>query len=411
MLNQMKKRANKSYITVAVILALVAIVLLAITKLGFVKLLQGPTPLNGASIASMEGEYVTVEVKYPLEIYEEDYEENTDTHQKRTTDYGYVVLDPDSEEFYGVILGKARADEMEKAMEQAYAYLTYESDEDVKDTVIITGTVKEMDSQSRGFFNQTMAYLFDGYEDVSSAFYIDDSTVNGQDILFVVIFSAIAAGCILFMIIQFIMMATGSYQKYVRAYLKKHPQETMDQLEAEFGMAAQAYSNGWVGQKHIFVISGRKSFIIDNMDVVWCYYYHRSGRYSVSQLRYYTMDRKMKSIDMAKSEAMALMECFENRLPHIVLGYDKDYEKQIRKDFAGFLNLKYNPAKNAYDNAAAYGTDAYGNMGNAYGADAYGSTDNAYGADDYGSTGNGYGTDTYGSDAYGNNQDNSNMQG
>lgn len=406
MLNEMKKRANKSYITVAIVLAIAAVILLAITKFGFVKLLQGPTPLNGASLASMEGEYITVEVKYPLEIYEEDYEENTDTHQKRTTDYGYVVFDPDSEEFYGVILGKARSDEMEKAMEQAYAYLTYESDEDVKDSIIVTGTVKKMDSQSLGFFNQTMAYVFNDYDNVSSAWYIDDDTVNGEDIFFVVIFSAIAAGCIIFMILQFIMMATGSYQKYVRAYLKKHPQETQDQLEAEFGMATQAYSGGWVGQKHIFVISGRKSFIIDNMDVVWCYYYHRSGRYSVSQLRYYTMDRKMKSIDMAKAEAMALMECFENRLPHIVLGYDKEFERKIRKDFSGFLDMKYNPAKNMYNNADAYGADPYGNTNNAYGADPYGNMNNAYGAGQYGNTNN-----TYGTDLYGNDQNNSNMQG
>lgn len=65
----------------------------------------------------------------------------------------------------------------------------------------------------------------------------------------------------------------------------------------------------------------------------------------------------MIALDMSKSDAMAMMECMESRLTHVLLGYDAEYEKMYKKDFQGFLNIRYNAPQPQTDDQ--YGNDPY----------------------------------------------------
>lgn len=355
MLNTIKKQINKTFATCFVIGLIAAVAFLALTKFGYFKILKGAEPLDGRALKSIEGEYVTAEIKYPLEIYEEDYSKNTKTGETRTTHYGYVVYDEDSQEFFGVIVSKSRYDEIEKVLEEFYAL--EDEDDEMTSSFTVTGTVKKMDSQSLSFYNQTMSYLFTDYEYASEAWYIDDETVNGDHYSSVYLLSILALIAVVIAIINLIFIFTGKYKSGVDKYLKKNPQTSLNELDSEFSMAVQAYKKGWVGMQHIFVITGSRVEILDNKDLVWCYYYHRSGRYSVSQLRCFTVNKKMIALDMSKSDAMAMMECMESRLTHVLLGYDAEYEKMYKKDFQGFLNIRYNVGQN--QDANQYGNDPY----------------------------------------------------
>jgi hypothetical protein len=127
----------------------------------------------------------------------------------------------------------------------------------------------------------------------------------------------------------------------------------MEQLECEFAMATQAHSGAWLGQTHLFMISGSRFYILDNKDIVWAYYYCRSGQYSISQLRVFKADKKMTAINMSRSEVMAVLECMADRLPHVMLGYDKELDKKFKRDFQGFLELRYNPVQRQATNPYA----------------------------------------------------------
>jgi hypothetical protein len=353
MLETLKKRVNKLYIKIVIFLVIIAVILLALSKFSIFTIIAGPTALDGKNLESMEGKYVTVEVKYPLEIYEEDYSENTSTHEKRTTDYGYVVYDEQSEEFYGIIIDKDRQREVESVLEEAYEVLDGTKTE-VEHSVTITGTVTKMDSESLSYFNKTMNWIFsDEYTDVDEAWYIDDNSVKGFDVLSTYVFTIFAGIPLLIAIIPIICIATGAYKNSVKKYLRRNPQVTMEQLECEFAMATQAHSGAWLGQTHLFMISGSRFYILDNKDIVWAYYYCRSGQYSISQLRVFKADKKMTAINMSRSEVMAVLECMADRLPHVMLGYDKELDKKFKRDFQGFLELRYNPVQRQATNPYA----------------------------------------------------------
>ena len=70
MLEILKKRCKKNTVSHIIIAIVIAIVLLAVSKLGVVSLIMGPEKIQDKTdYASLEGKYVTFDVKYVLDSF------------------------------------------------------------------------------------------------------------------------------------------------------------------------------------------------------------------------------------------------------------------------------------------------------------------------------------------------------
>ena len=85
--------------------------------------------------------------------------------------------------------------------------------------------------------------------------------------------------------------------------------------------------------------------IFSNKDAVWAYYYRRTGRNSVSQMRVFVIGEKAHLIPLSETLTQEALGYYQTEQPHMVLGYTAELEKLYNKNFQEFLNLKYNPVK------------------------------------------------------------------
>lgn len=368
MYQQMRKLAVKSRIITSLLLLLAGAVCLAITQFGIVEYLQGPIPVETTPYEELEGKYVIKMIYYPLEVYEEDYTLNEDTNEKRTTDYGYVVYDGKQDAFFGIIMDKDQEQKVLTTMEEAWAYLNYETDEDVAHPFTVSGTMKKMESDSLSYFNQTMQAMFSDYEYVTEAYYIESGTVAGEGITFVIIMTVVGAIFILCALWHILMIFTGSYKKGINKYLATHSFVAKERLTAEFEVAQKVNKRMWIGPEHTFAVDKHRTLILDNMDIIWAYYYSRSGRYHVSQIRLFDRYKKQSVVNLSRKEAMLALQFYSERMPHIVVGYDRELEKKFKNQMEAFLNLRYYPVRNQYQAQMQSQYDPYGNgAGNTYG--------------------------------------------
>ena len=119
----------------------------------------------------------------------------------------------------------------------------------------------------------------------------------------------------------------------------------------------------WAGHHYTVWLEGVKVKILDNTKLVWAYYYRVTGRQNISQVLTFDTDKKKVPINISKESGEKLLGVYLQTQPHMVIGYKSEIEKQYKKDFAGFLDIAYNPAKNgdyAQAGSSSYGTDSYG---------------------------------------------------
>lgn len=334
----------------AIIIALVVIVLAMVApKLAPISFILGPKDLTGETnldYADYEGKYVSIDIEYVFDYYLESYSVNTDTNAKRLTSYGYVVYNWDDDSCFAVELSSKQDDKMNKLMDQTVDYYNYGTVPTEKITV--KGTIKELKGQKLTYYKESVEGLGEvltGIEDVAVAYVLDSSEVNGISNGFVFM-AYIAAGIALLIMVYYIFRyVTGGMKSKLNKFLSTHQDITEEQIDADMISAAKIGKNVWAGKKYTVYIQGIYLNIIENKNLVWAYYYRRTGRNAVSQVRTYNKDHKMVVINMSNSLADELLKLYSETQPHIVVGYTKEVEKQYNKDFAGFLNLQYNPAQ------------------------------------------------------------------
>lgn len=110
---------------------------------------------------------------------------------------------------------------------------------------------------------------------------------------------------------------------------------TLDQLDEDFAEAEYIGKNLWIGNKCTYHIGYLYPYIIENKDLVWVYLTRVSGKSTSWQVNFCDKNKKMTSVAMkSKKKAKRIAEVYNNRFPHIVVGFNEDLE--------GFLNLRYN---------------------------------------------------------------------
>lgn len=128
----------------------------------------------------------------------------------------------------------------------------------------------------------------------------------------------------------------------LKDFIYKNPQYTMEDLEDEFQTAEDFGKRVWVGDHFTFFINHfRLPSVVENDKIIWMYYqsvskYNRNKGY----IWVYSSHNKM-IIPIKYKYAMALLQSYSMKYPHIVLGYSKELEEMFHNDIQKFMNLRF----------------------------------------------------------------------
>lgn len=362
MIEILKAKAKKSHLITAVIALAVAIGLLAWTKLAIVQVILGPTKLDiTADPASYEGKYVTIDAENFLWDYVEHTTTTTKNNGSKSTAVNgdsYIVFQSvyDYEAgystwyFYSAYLGKDFRGEMSDRMDASWEYLNDNTGTVAPpDPMTLKGTWTKMESKMERYYTESLEEL--GVEesdyDVIYCYMLDTATIGGQKVLVFWIMMAVAAVALLVGIVNVAGAFGNGYMKQINKYLQNNPNVSLAAIESDFSQAHVIAKKVWIGKTWTIYVEGASAMILDNADLIWGYYYRRTGRHSASEMRLFTAGKGRYVVNLSESDTHTALEFYGSEQPQMIVGYSKDLEKTYSKDFNGFLNLKYNPAKQA----------------------------------------------------------------
>ncbi len=345
MFKELKKSTNRSAIYGGFIALVMAIIFIAITKLTIIDYIKGPIRMEETKdYSELENKYVSFHLKYPLEIYAEKYSEDTDTKERTTTNYGYVVYDDSKNALIGVVVPKAKAAKVDVLFEEAWKWFSGEIDI-VSGEYYVTGTLTKMDQEHRKYYYETLTEVF-GEDDIANdtgedIYLLTTDEIRGESILAILIMSGIGSIGILIALFFLTKLLTKGYRKNIDKYLCDHMTVSEGTLEADFMQAIKVSRSVWIGNRFTFAADTTKVKLIEHTQIVWIYYYQRTGRYAESKLKYFDVNGKMIAVNISKNEAMRALDLYQAKFQHIVLGYDRSLETTYNKDRAAFLNIRY----------------------------------------------------------------------
>lgn len=345
MLTTLRKLTTKSVMVRAILALVIAGIALGLSHSSILSLIKGPVVIDGdTDFEQLEGQYV----EYTANLIVDEYVRQTTRKEGSTKEtlknIGYLVLDWDYGYIFGAELPKSNEERMNANIDETWSWLAEEIEESsISET--FRGTWKELTGKRLQYFKETITDdMGEEFMQFAVPYYIDTNSI-GADLRSKTITSlVIAALAVLYMVYILFRHFTGSYDKHIRKFLQNNPGVTMEQIEADFQAAQKVSSNIWVGRRYTIYISGIYADILDNSKQVWAYYYRRTGRNSVSQLRVYSVNKEMTPINCSESDAKKIMEIYIPVQQQMLFGYDKAWEKLYNKDFQGFLNLHYNGA-------------------------------------------------------------------
>ncbi len=360
MVETLRKKARKSNMTRFILSVIGVIGLLAVTKFAVFQVMTGPKKMDiTLDPATYEGKYVTIDAEYFLYDYIEHTTTTTRKYGGKTTStngYSYLVFqsvdDYENESstwyFYSIYLDKGRQSELNLKIDEAFTYLSDETGNVAPpEPVTVTGFWNPMDAETERYFRQALAELEITETEFDKMYFyeLDTENMGGSNKLMFWTFMAVAAGLAIYAVMCAVGFFGNGYMKDIQNYLQKDSSVSLAAIEADFNQARIFEKSVWVGRKWTVYMQGRNAFILPNKDLVWGYYFRRTGRNSVSEMRLYTAEKKLHHISLTEKNTQDALKIYLEEQPHMVIGYSKELEKLYNKKFNEFLDLKYNPAK------------------------------------------------------------------
>lgn len=347
MLEKLKKLSKKSIVIRCIISFIIMVGCLVYSGMGLLQFIQGPKSLkNVDDIASYEGDYVSFDVEYIMSDYLWETSKNSKTGVESTTGMGYILYNYDMDLCFGFEIDTSDETKYDQFIEDTWNYINDQGN--APDSFVIKGTLKPIEGVALQYYNETVDEIFsDDFKNRIFPYYIDCDTLDGKDSFGVWGLTGVAAIALLFFIFNIMKANSNGYMKYLNKYLAANSNLSLATIEADFNQAEQVGKNIWVGSRWTIYMDGIYVKLIENSQLVWAYYYQRTGRHPESKIITYDINKSCVNINVSSSNADVILHNWSINQPHMMLGYDKDIEKTFRKDFDTFLNYKYNIAKSA----------------------------------------------------------------
>lgn len=301
----------------------------------------------------LEGKWVSLDVQYVLDTY---YKKHNSSSTSTIDNYGYLVYDEESGYMLGIYVNRHESlNTWEDLEDDTYDYLSGGTDTPPA-PITIEGTFRKMTGSELNNFKNTAndwgEKVFDtDYTDMTLMYTIDTSEPFISSDTMKALVGMVAWLAIVWLVVDAIMFFTKAPVKKIRKYMNKNGLNETE-LDSDFA-SAKIVKNVHVGHQCTYVRTGSRWSMFKNTDLVWAYYYRRTGRYSVSQIIAYHYDKKASYINLSRSVSEEILKYYAQILPQIIVGYSSDLEREFMKDYNTFLSHKYANAQLRTDTRTA----------------------------------------------------------
>lgn len=352
MLQAMKKRAIKSAIGVCIILFIIGGVFLGLV-ISNPNGLFSSKDIYSAKIGDIRNtEYATLKIdKYNLYgIFTEEYETKNGIKTK-TTDYYCLVLvgdENDDMRFMAVKVPAKYKDKLDK-IEEEYTDLDNGVESDAHTVIEISGKLVKMKSSSqlyRYFVDFVEEYEYDEAE-------IPLVTLNlclePRSLATAVVFLVIAIILFLIGIILIIRAVVGGGAGKIKKKMQTMNTADLEHLDYDFQAAYMVNKNYRIGKEFTYIMAGFNGELVLNREIIWAYLntidHRRNGIHVGTTYNIILTDinKKKYTVSVANDNvAQDVLRRYSEISNRIVIGYDKELQTMINRDFNAFLNIAYN---------------------------------------------------------------------
>lgn len=348
----LRKKVLKRTIIRMIIALVIIVAYLTYFGNALIGVLTGPVKITeGINLEEYEGKVVTFDANCVLSEYIRFEETNSRTYEKKLTDIGYLAFDEENSKFFGIQLGAKNETQMNFLMDKSIDYFIGDT-EDIPAGIQVTGTLDKLTGEELRHFNNTIDYLFANvpdFKDYVIPYVIVNDTIGGVNTTAFYIIGSIALFTFLYLIYVIVNFIRRKYTKNFDKYLQSNHAASLPAIEADFEAAKRFGKEIWIGKHWTIFISGVHGHIHDNKDIIWAYYYQRTGKGSVSEVKLYKKDKTFAEISASEKLSMEILEYYSETQPHMIIGYNKETEKLYYKNFNDFLEIKYNKAMTLED--------------------------------------------------------------
>ena len=355
MFENLRKKSIKKVLAIVIILIIVGFLFVAFQVPSVLAMAKGHTKFEDLRVDEIkENIIVDTYTEVNFGAFLEEYEENTKTHMTRTTDMYYIIWTGDMDDLDFRYMGiKVPASYL--AQMDAMAEATF--NEEFTNPIEFSGAIKKMDKEELRYFEEYFlewGLTEEEFGDYLLPYYIDTGALVGSDAGF--IYFLLVFGLILMTIGVCILIFTmkGGSLKTLKKELEVCgiTEETAD-MEYE---NARIYGDVRIGKRLTFYMVGSHPHVMLNEKIVWSYQHtttHRTNgiktgtTYAVVLC---TNEKKSAHASVANENiALSVLQDIKQNMPWVVVGYSDDLRNMYNKDFANFLELLYNKARNGQD--------------------------------------------------------------
>lgn len=320
---------------------------------------------------------VDVDVTSNFGCYMEEYEENTSTHYRRTTNLYYVIWTGDDYaedyRYMGIKVPASYESKMDKMTENSWNYIA-------SDPISFSGEIRKMSAEDYGYFTELFTDYYgltmEEFEALTLPYYIQTQVSKASSNAMAIIITLIGLGLLTWGIVRICRAATGAYLKSFRKAIAAEGC-TEATVESDFNSAQSFTKNGSikVGRLFIYDMSGSAPKAIPVSKMMWAYQVtttHRTNGIktgtSYSILIYVEREKNSVSLSVPnEAVSQAILEKINVTFPWVVVGFSEEIKRLFNKDRAQFLALRYNtvehvavdPAMAAYNGSANTGNTTY----------------------------------------------------
>lgn len=352
MLEALRKKSIKKILPLVIILWIGGLLCAGLEISNLLAVIKGPVKFESLEVDEIKEKVIvdaTIEVNFGAFL--EEYEENTKTHETRTTDMYYVIWTGDDDavdyRYMGIKVPSYYVFRMDQMTEATY-------NGEIAETIEFSGAIKKMDTEEFDYLKEyflMMDFTEEELPEYIIPYYIDcGALVGGAATTVYVIFGLGLVLIALGVIILIRAIKGGSLKKFKKELEALGISEDSADVEYE---NARVFGDIRIGSRLTFYMIGSAPHVLLNDKLVWAYQHtttHRTNgiktgtTYAVVLA---TSEKKITNIPVKnESASISVLSDIQQYMPWVVLGYSDELRNLYNKDMANFLEIVYNKVKN-----------------------------------------------------------------
>ncbi len=339
----LRRTSLKKLLPQIIVCILLAIVLLAVTGLGAILLLIGPTDLTSLDLSDASGRYVSVDASQALAGFAT-YSNGSDVSKE------YFVLDIGNGQYMAISAKSDTMDLLEAAGDQAEDFYVNAAIDTINPMGTVSGTIVDLPEELRDYFDDAIASIaafvpeLEGVEDLSSVTVYSCLEVGRVGLLpvsAVIVLTIIALVLLVLGLLQLVLALGGFYQRESRAILAQYLHTDTDRADAEKDFSdAQCIEHVRVGHVYTWYQAGAKTMVLANSQIVWAYCQIEPlvvSKYRWPMCIWMRDGVRLEPHLQEQRSVQKILDTLASNGFHILTGYDADRLRLCTQNFPAFL--------------------------------------------------------------------------